>query len=115
MAGVRAPNKEKSRDRVLTDAELAAVWHAADKVGYPLGPILQVLILTGQRHGEVAGMVWAEIDLDAGLWVLPPARTKNGRRHEVPLSRQAVEIIREAPRIGERYVFTISGITPYRG
>jgi integrase len=113
LAGIRAPNREKSRDRVLTDDELATVWHA--KLGYPLGQILQLLILTGQRHGEVGGMVWTELDLDAGVWTLPPERTKNGRRHEVPLSRQAVEIIRAAPRIGEQYVFTVSGTTPYRG
>jgi integrase len=116
VAGVRAPNKEKSRDRILTDAELRAVWNA--ELGYPLGPMLQILILTGQRHGEVAGMRWDELSTD--LWILPKERTKNARRHEVPLSRQAAAIIEAVPRIGERsgkvtYVFTVSGTAPYRG
>jgi integrase len=107
--GVRAPNKHTPRDRVLTDDELRAVWRATEKEGYPLGPLLQLLILTGQRRGEVTGMEWGEIDLDRALWTLPRERVKNDRRHEVPLSRQAIGIIKSVPRIGDRYVFTVSG------
>jgi integrase len=110
VAGVRAPNKETARDRVLNDDELKAVWQAADKEGHPFGTIVQLLILTGQRRGEVAGMQWSELDLESGLWTLPRERVKNGRRHEVPLPRQAIEILRnEVPRIGDKYVFTING------
>jgi integrase len=107
--GVRAPNKETPRDRVLTDDELKAVWRATGKEGYPLGSILQLLILTGQRRGEVTGMQWSELDLVAGTWTLPRERVKNDRRHEVPLARQAIAVINVVPRIGDKYVFTLSG------
>ena len=107
--GVRAPNKETPRDRVLTDDELKAVWRATEKEGYPLGSILQLLILTGQRRGEVTGMQWSELDLVAGTWTLPRERVKNDRRHEVPLARQAIAVINGVPRIGDKYVFTLSG------
>ena len=62
-AGVRAPAAERSRDRVLTDQELTMVWSAAGKVGWPFGPLVQLLALTGQRLAEVAEMTWAEVDL----------------------------------------------------
>jgi integrase len=96
-AGVRAPNKETPRDRVLTDDELREVWRAVETHA----AIVRLLILTGQRRGEVAGMMWSELDLEAGLWVLPRERTKNARRHEVPLSRQAVAILRAVPQISD--------------
>ena len=64
-------------------------------------------------------MRWAEGDLDAGLWTLPRARAKNGKEHIVPLSPQAVAILRELPRIeingGPGYVFTTTGATPISG
>jgi integrase len=115
VTGVRAPNPETSRDRILTDDELKTVWRAAEKEGYPFGTILQVLILTGQRRSEVAGMMWSEVDLEAGLWSLPRERVKNDRRHEVPLSRHAVEILRQTPRIGDKYVFTLNGDAHFNG
>jgi integrase len=116
VAGVKAPNKEASRDRVLTDDELKAVWRATEKEGYPLGSIIQLLILTGQRRGEVGGMMWSELDLEAGAWVLPRERVKNDRRHEVPLARQAIAILKGVPRIGEsKHVFTLNGTAAYNG
>jgi integrase len=114
VAGVKVPNPETSRDRVLTDDELKAVWRVVEKDGYPLGSILQLLILTGQRRGEVAGMMWSELDLDAATWSLPRERVKNDRRHEVPLSRQAIAILKQVPRIGDKYVFTLNGTAPYK-
>ena len=69
----------------------------------------QLLILTGQRRGEVTGMQWSELDLVAGTWTLPRERVKNDRRHEVPLARQAIAVINGVPRIGDKYVFTLSG------
>ena len=113
VAGVRGPHSEQSRDRVLTDDELRAVWQAADKSGYPFGPIVQMLILTGQRRSEVAEMTRSEIVGDT--WTLPRERVKNGRHHEVPLSRQAHTLLRALPHIGDEYVFTVSGSTPYTG
>jgi integrase len=107
--GISPPGEECSRDRTLTDAELVAVWHATDKLGYPFGPIVKLLILTGQRRGEVGAMEWSELDFERRLWTLPPERTKNERRHEVPLSATAVAILESLPRRGQ-FVFSM----PYR-
>ena len=112
IAGVKPPAEEASRDRVLSDDELRVVWCAADKTGPPFGPLVKLLILTGQRRGEVAGMEWSEIDIENRLWTLPRERTKNDRRHEVPLSTQALAIIKQLPRISDRYVFSINGTAP---
>jgi integrase len=103
-AGVKPPSKEKSRERVLSDVELVALWNAAD--GDPAGPLLRTLMLTGQRRSECSGMCWSEIDEAERLWTLPAARTKNGRPHVVPLSSQAWSIIDAMPRIsGCDFVF----------
>jgi integrase len=111
-ARITRPNAERSRDRVLSDTELKAVWRAAEKEGYPFGPIIQLLILTGQRRGEVAGMRWDEIAGD--IWTLPKERTKNGKAHSVPVSRQAAAIVAASPHIGD-FVFSINAASPVVG
>ena len=58
----------------------------------------KLLLLTGQRRGEVAGMTWGELDLDKAVWSMPASRTKNGLPHDVPLSQQAVALLRSVPR-----------------
>src|SRR5262249_35599778 len=109
-AGVKSPSAERPRDRVLTDEELARVWGAADQLGYPFGTLIKLLILTGQRRGEVAGMRWSEIDGD--LWTLPAGRVKNAKAHDVPLSRAALDILVGLPRIGEDFALTTTGAAP---
>jgi integrase len=105
--GVKRPGVERSRERVLTDAELVAVWRATERVGYPTGPLTQLLILTAQRRSEVAGLRWSELDLTARTWRLPSERTKSDRPHEVPLSSHALAVIKHIPRIdGSDFVFT---------
>ena len=103
-----------SRDRVLSDDEIRAAWAAFDDTGLPVGPLAQLLLLTGQRLSQVAEAQWSEIDLEAKTWKIPKERTKNGRAHEVPLSDAAVEFIRALPRIEGRagYVFTATGAQP---
>jgi integrase len=112
--GIEAPGEEKKRDRVLTDAEIKALWAACDKgepdggIGEPFGPFIKILLLTGQRRGEVAGMKWSEID--KGIWSIPGARTKNKLPHVVPLSTQALSIIEAVkPIAGAGFVFTTTG------
>jgi integrase len=97
--GIERPSPEQSRDRVLTDIELTKVWKAADKAGHPYGQIIKLLILTGQRRQEIAGLHWSEIDLDARVFHLPAERTKNARAHDVPLSAQALAVIAGLPRL----------------
>lgn len=97
---VKAPPRPAARDRVLSADELRAVWQGADALGQPFGPIVKLLMLTGQREAEVAGMTWAELDLDAATWIIPKGRTKNAREHAVDLSPEAVAILKAVPNTG---------------
>lgn len=98
--GLRAPPRPKSRERVLTDEEIRLAWQGSDRLSGLFGPLVKLLILTGQRRAEVAGMTWAELDLDAGVWRLTGDRTKNARAHEVDLSEQALAVIADIPKTG---------------
>src|SRR5262249_42360353 len=99
--GVAPPGKENPRDRVLNDAEIAAVWQASEKLSEPYAQFVQLLLLTGQRRTEVSAMTWAELDLDKAIWTLPSQRSKNGRQHVVGLSRQALDILGSITSIGD--------------
>jgi integrase len=113
---VEGPGTEMARDRVLTDKELKAVWRSAVKLGGSFGAVVQLLMLTGQRRSEVAGMEWRELDLPAKLWKLPRGRVKNDSGHEVPLSAQALKVIAAVPRIqGQHLLFSSNGITAVSG
>jgi integrase len=105
---VTPPAPERSRDRILSDDELRMVWSAVEKEGWPFGPLVKLLILTGQRLAEVGSMRWDEVDLENRLWTLPAERVKNDQRHEVPLSDAVVVIITALPRIKttKGFVFT---------
>jgi integrase len=111
-ASLRRPHKVKVRSRVLGAAEFRAIWKAAEGLGYPFGPITQILMLTGQRLGEVCGMTWADVDLNDRLWVM--GDSKSGRPHAVPLVERACAILGALPRLGT-YVFTARGDRPVRG
>jgi integrase len=95
---------EQARDRVLTPAELGALWRCLGK--RPHDDIVRLLILTGQRREEIGGLRWSEFNGDA--IVLSPERTKNRRAHTVPLSSQARTILERQPRNGE-FVFGNKG------
>jgi integrase len=82
------------RERVLTDEEIGEIWRAASEAASPYGTIIRLLILTGQRRGEVAGMLWGEISDDLATWNIPAERTKNGAAHLVPLSAPACDLLR---------------------
>jgi len=105
--------REKSRERVLTDAELGEIWRAAGKLGHPWGAYFQVLLLTLQRKSEVVGMHWAELSPDYRLWTIPAARAKNKKAHVVHLSEPVRRILQAMPRLdGSRLVFTTTGKVP---
>lgn len=116
MALVDLPGKEAVRRRTLKDAELKVLWQATDpasnvgelnKAGrpkvhpsmYPWGAYFRLLLLLGQRRGEVANMRWDAIDLEARTWTLEPEETKADRSHIVPLPDPAVEILESLPRL----------------
>jgi integrase len=109
------PSPETASDRVLSDNEIKRIWQAAEQMGPPYGALVQLLILTGQRRGEIAGLMWREIDLEKDLISLPRERVKNNKSHEIPLSPRATAIIERLPRISERYVFSTNGSTPISG
>ena len=116
--GVHRPDAPKARDRVLTDAEIVAFWHACDKaVGDPFGQLLKLLLLTGSRLNEVAGMTRAELSEDGTTWSLPGKRTKNGRPHVVPLPPLARAVLATVKPIAGKagLVFSTTGDTPVSG
>lgn len=97
---IKAPAPERRRDRWLSDEEIRAVWEAFDAEPQS-GDIFKLLLLTGQRKGEVTAMEWADVDLNAALWTIPPEKAKNGMRHVVPLSGPALKILKALPRKNE--------------
>lgn len=84
-------DKEAKRERVLTGEEISLIWQEAGEGDY--ADIVRLLVLTGQRRQEVAGMLWSELDLHKKMWSLPADRTKNGLPHNVPLSGKALAIL----------------------
>jgi integrase len=114
--GVNAPSPETKRKRVLSADEIKLLWEAADALGWPFGPCIKLLILTGQRRDEVAGMRWSELDIEARLWTLPASRSKNKRAHQVPLSDAAMEVLQALPRHEKiDFVFSTTGRTTISG
>jgi integrase len=92
MLGIPKFEGEKQRDRVLDDRELRLIWEACDPSDH-YGAIVRLLILTGQRANEIAGLRWSEIKTDKAQIELPGARTKNKTSHIVPLSGPAMAIL----------------------
>jgi integrase len=114
MAHLPKPGSEVKRDRVLADAELAQVFKTVSKLGFPFGPMFQLLILTGARREEIAALRWSEIKDDT--IILGRERTKAGEGHSIPLSPQAIDIIKQLPKIADSdFVFTTNGRTPVSG
>jgi integrase len=112
---IKAPAAEESRDRVLGDDEIRIAWRAFERVGWPYGPISELLLLTGARLNEIAAARWSEIDLDAKTWTIAKERVKNGVAHEIPLSDAAIKVLSALPRMSARpdaLVFSRTGRTP---
>jgi integrase len=111
VVGVSKRKVEIPRDRTLTTDELSALWRAIDKLPQLPRAYFRVVVLTGARRNEVRCMAWSELDLDAGLWRIPPERNKSGRAFDLPLTAPVVETLRALPRIGPM-VFTLNGKRP---
>lgn len=114
--GLKAPTKEVSRERVLSDDEIKAVLRSCRNDVYPFRQYVPLLLATAQRRGELAEMRWSEIDLKAKQWVIPAERSKNGKAHVVPLSAFAIGKLKEVPRfLNCDYVFTTTRRSPISG
>ncbi|MBX4948403.1 site-specific integrase [Rhizobium binae] len=118
MGGLKPPATVEARDRVLSDSELRWAWQAADQIGWPFGPLFKMLAVTAQRKEEVAGAFRAEFDLkaDKPVWIVPPARAKNGREHLVPMTPLAISLVETLPVINaSKLLFTTNGETTVGG
>jgi integrase len=109
--------EKQPRKRILNDSELRVVWQATGEMGYPFGPFIRMLLLTGQRLREVAEMSWGEVEFDKALLTIPAARMKGDEAHEVPLSPAAKELLEALPRFaaGSFLFTTTSGERPVSG
>jgi integrase len=114
---VKQPFPEIARERVLDDSELVKVWNVSGILGYPFGPLVRLLITTGQRLREVAGMEWDELNWERAEWTIPGSRSKNHKAHIVPLNALALRILKDVAETScaGRYVFTTTSRTPVSG
>lgn len=92
---VKPPGREKPRDRVLSEDEIRRLWKALDDESSVVAALFRLRLLTAQRGGEVQGAAWSEFDLSARWWTIPAERSKNGLAHRVPLSPQALQVLKE--------------------
>jgi integrase len=97
---------------VLTNQEIRWLWRACDQLGEPFAAIIKLLLLTGQRLNEVAGMRRDELSDDGATWDIPGSRTKNKKPHRVPLPLAARSLIPDGDQV---LVFTTTGTTPPSG
>jgi integrase len=96
--GLQSTFEEASRERVLSDSELRAIWRRLEArppspLSEPMALCLKLCGLTLQRGNEIAGAQVEEFDLVQRLWVIPGSRTKNRREHMVPLSPEAAKVV----------------------
>ena len=115
LIGLSLPGSAPERERTLTTDEARRVYAAADRLAYPGQQFIKLLMLTGARRSEIAGLRWDEIvteDDGSKTIVLPGARTKTGAPHHVSLSGEAIKVIAECTRrrvVGCPYVLTSDG------
>jgi integrase len=112
MSAIAKPTDEKSRERVLKDAELSTIWRWLDSpspltfeeageqrnvtVGPTMASALRLAMLLPHRRAEVAGITGDEVDLSNSLWEVPEWRTKARKAHIVPLPPRSHELIKAA-------------------
>jgi integrase len=108
----RVKPKERARTRVLSDEEIRTICPMLEEAG-TYGSFVKMLLLTAQRHSEVARMSHGEIDAE-GIWTIPAERYKTKRPNYVPLSRAALALIERQPKFNDcQYVFPTRAKTPY--
>jgi len=100
--GIKKPNAERTRDRVLTDEEIAKIWKAAEVVGYPGGPLVRLLLLSAARLNEIAQLTKAQAEGDE----LALAETKNGRPHLIPITPLIRAALDDLPKFEGGFILT---------
>ncbi|WP_179221669.1 tyrosine-type recombinase/integrase [Inquilinus limosus] len=115
---------ETPKDRVLSDAELVEVWHAAGKLGWPFGNVIRLLMVTAARRSEIAELERTEVASDGQSIVIGAERMKAGLPHVIALSSLAQAELAAAPMTHQPntnppkpsvHVFTTNGTTPVSG
>lgn len=116
--GIPPPIRERSRDRTPSLAELARIWQVCDRLSYPFGWAIQLIMLTGARRQEIGALKWSDVDwgLDGepASWSLPAERSKNGCGFRSPLSPAALRILKRSKKAQpgpSPYVFTTARCT----
>jgi len=95
VTGTPRPGVEHQRDRVLGDDEIRKLWVALDKEPIEMAAAFRLRLVTAQRGGEVHNMRWPDVDLNNAMWTIPAEHSKNKLPHRVPLSKPALEILKE--------------------
>lgn len=103
---------ERARTRTLNPEEIETLWRASNALSDRSGALVKMLLLTGQRIGEVGKMRWDEVS--NAVWKIPADKYKTGREHVVPLTPATCELLDNLPMSGD-YVFGRKGKTPYSG
>jgi integrase len=104
----RSKPRERARDRILTDAELRALW-ATGTVPGPFSAFVKFLLLTAARRNEARSLRWSEISVEQ-VWTLPAARNKTKKELARPLSQAAQAVLAGLPRIVDcDFCFTSDG------
>lgn len=95
--------KEAPRDRCLSDDELKALLsNPKDATRFErLAHVIVILLLTGQRRGELALARWIDIDFEKNTWNIPAAHSKTGKQHTVPLSDWAIREFEALQRLAK--------------
>jgi integrase len=110
------PNPKKIGDRghhpAMPYTDLPAFMGRLKAMSGAAPKALAFTILTAARSGEVMGMTWDEVDLDAATWTVPAKRMKAGKEHSVPLSDGAVAILRDQLRERGRNPHVFPGARP---
>ena len=110
----RTRPSQRRRQRVLSDAEIGAVWRAAEASPSAFGQLVQFLLLTATRRAEAAGIRRSEVV--GSDWIIPPERYKTGLELVIPLSHAAKGALAAVPKIGKSgLVFTTDGKRPIGG
>ena len=96
--GIRKQFEESTRERVLTEGEIAAIWNRLEFVACtrPMALAIRFLLATGQRRSEVAALHARELNTKERVWIIPSSRSKNKREHVVPLSDLAMKLLAQA-------------------
>ena len=119
ILAMEKPPAPAARERVLTDNELTRLFRVADTLHPVWTALFKLLVLTGQRRSEVAGIMWEELDRATATWTIPASRAKNAKAHLVPLAPAAVWLL-DAQASGtvwpqRGYILTTTGRTPVSG